>query len=519
MSRRLGVGLTGALALVTIACACALSSASSASASSGPLVPSNDPFYTSSGSLGGIAPGAIIRRRSVTIAENGNTTPVTATQVLYRTTGELGQPTATVATILEPAVHPLTKIVSYQTAYDGLGSECDPSYTLQGGNSSYSTAEDEEQIILGYVAAGDTVVVPDYEGEQLDWAAGQESGYNTLDGIRAAENLLGLPEAGTPVGMVGYSGGSIATDFASELARKYAPKLDLIGVAEGGVPADFFHNLTYINGSPSWSGVIPAVFVSLGRAFGVSFTKYLSPYGLQITNQVKAECINNFVGAYPGLTYQKLLKPQYQDIYQNQDVVRINDELIMTHTGTPKGPMFIGVGDADGTGDGVMVTKDDEGLAHTYCERGVSVQFNIYSGDDHTNAAIPFEAGALNFLTDRFNGLPVQNGCSSIGAGNALNPLPIPPNPPSVKLADLGASKRRHGVVLQLSSAGGTLADVVVTVRRGGKLIERFKLARLTSAKHRLVLRARGRMPRSGRYTVQVSQDGLTLLSRTIRVR
>ena len=71
--------------------------------------------------------------------------------------------TATVATILRPAVTiGTTKLVSYQTAYDALGSECDPSYTLQGGNSSYSTAQQEEQIILGYVGAGDTVVVPDY---------------------------------------------------------------------------------------------------------------------------------------------------------------------------------------------------------------------------------------------------------------------------------------------------------------------------------------------------------------------
>ncbi len=52
-------------------------------------------------------------------------------------------------------------------------------------------------------------------------------------------------------------------------------------------------------------------------------------------------------------------------------MVRISDKLIMSRTGTPKGPLFIGVGDADGTGDGVMVTKDDEALAHTYCQRGV----------------------------------------------------------------------------------------------------------------------------------------------------
>ncbi len=34
------------------------------------------------------------------------------------------------------------------------------------------------------------MVDTDYEGTNLDWGAGQESGYNTLDGVRAAENLL-----------------------------------------------------------------------------------------------------------------------------------------------------------------------------------------------------------------------------------------------------------------------------------------------------------------------------------------
>ena len=104
------------------------------------------------------------------------------------------RPRATVTTVLRPgpgALPAAPRLVAYQTAYDGLGGQCDPSYTLQGGNSGYSTAQDEEQIILGYVASGDTVVVPDYEGENLDWAAGQESGYGTLDAIRATEHAVG----------------------------------------------------------------------------------------------------------------------------------------------------------------------------------------------------------------------------------------------------------------------------------------------------------------------------------------
>ncbi len=493
-----------------------------------PTLPSSDPFYSYSGPLGAVAPGTVLRHRAVTVDENGSPTPMTATQVLYRTTGELGQPTATVATIIRSATAPLsTKIVSYQTAYDALGSECDPSYTLQGGNSSYSTAQDEEQIIIAYVDAGYTVVVPDYEGEALDWAAGQESGYGTLDGVRAAENLLGAPQASTPVGMVGYSGGSIATEFASELAPSYAPKLDIVGDAEGGIPVDFFHNLAYINGSQDWSGVIPAVFVSLARAFQVNLEQYLSPYGMQVTGQVKDQCINNFLGAYPGLTYQKLAGPQYQDISKVAPVVKITDHLIMSRTGTPKGPLFIGVGDADGTGDGVMITKDDEALAHTYCQRGVSVQFNVYNGDDHTQAAVPFETGAFKFLGQRLAGQTVSDGCASIGAGNSLAPTPIPssghPGPgthakPRVRYRDLGRKRHLRGVAITLSTSTGSLRKLVVTLRRGRRLITRLPLARLTTRRRQLILHEHGRMLPRGRYALRVTQGRRTLLLRTLRV-
>jgi hypothetical protein len=510
--------------------------AGAASAVAAPALPSQDPFYHYAGSLAGVAAGTVLRSRTVTIAENGSSTPITATQVLYRTEDQLGNPSATVATVLRPggappatpAVAPV-HLVAYQTAYDALGSQCDPSYTLQGGNSSYSTAQDEEQIILGYVSDGDTVVVPDYEGENLDWAAGQESGANTLDAIRAAEHLLGAPASSTPVGLVGYSGGSIATEFASEMAPRYAPELHIVGVAEGGIPVDFFHNLSYINGSPSWSGVIPAVLVSLARAFHVSFTNYLSPYGLQVTNQVKDECINDFVGNYPGLTIQKLLKPQYANYLTLPDLVRIGNQLIMSRTGTPVGPLFMGVGNQDGTGDGVMVADDVEALAHTYCTRGVSVQLNVYNGDDHTQAAVPFEAGALQFLSQRLSGQAVSDGCASIAAGNSLAPEPAPnststsrhrrPRPVRLHLHSYGRVRRLRGLDVKLWATGGTLRGLTVTITRGRTRVDRLRIGRLTVRRHRIIVRLHRRMPPAGRYRLTVRQGRRTLLTRTLRVR
>ena len=392
-----------------------------------PVLPSQDPFYTYSGStpLSQIAPGTVLGERPVSVVIEGLTVPVSAEQLLYRTTGEEGQPTVTVTTVVRPLLAIGTRIIAYQTAYDALGSECDPSYTLQGGNSGDSTAQEEELAIAAYVLAGFTVTVPDYEGENLDWGAGQESGYNTLDAIRATENYLQVPSS-TKAGMLGYSGGSIATEWASELAPSYAPSLNIVGAASGGVPVDFAHNLTYISGDQDWAGVIPAILVTMGRAFGVNISQYLSSYGEQVTSAVSGECIASFAASYPGLTVQQLLGPQYQNPFQIPVLVSIMNKLIMGTGGTPAEPVLLGVGNADGTGDGIMIAGDVEALAHEYCQRGVAVTFDEYAGLQHTPAAVPFEADALTFLEGRMLGLPAPNGCASIGTGNSLAPLPTP---------------------------------------------------------------------------------------------
>jgi hypothetical protein len=226
--------------------------------------------------------------------------------------------------------------------------------------------------------------------------------------------------------MVGYSGGSIATEWASELAPAYAPALHILGVAEGGIPVDFAHNLSYVNGSPSWSGVIPAVLVALSRAFGFNLDPYLSDYGKTVTGQVASECINDFLGAYPGLTIQKLFRPQYQNPLAIPLFAKLINELTMgTAPQHPAGPLLMAVGNEDGTGDGVMVAGDVEALAHKYCQEGVPVTFTQYNGADHTGAALPFEASALTYIETLFLGVAPVNGCGSIGAGNSLAPLPV----------------------------------------------------------------------------------------------
>jgi hypothetical protein len=91
--------------------------------------------------------------------------------------------------------------------------------------------------------------------------------------------------------------------------------------------------------------------------------------------------------------------------------------------GHPTAPLFMAVGNADGTGDGVMIARDVEALAHDYCRQGDRVEVNVYKGATHTEAALHFETPAVTFLLERFAGLPMTGNCATIPRGNSLAPL------------------------------------------------------------------------------------------------
>jgi hypothetical protein len=268
------------------------------------------------------------------------------------------------------------------------------------------------------------LLTSDYEGATDDFGAGRESGYATLDAIRAAEHQLDLSADSTPVGAVGYSGGSIATEWASELQPVYAPERDMIGVAEGGIPADFAHNLSYLDGSSTWAGgdsrhcPRPLARVAPGSLEALQRRRRTDPQvgraGLSEPERLPRPDIR---GPAPSAIQRRTQVKTFVDI--------VNDS-ITARAGTPGQPLLMAVGNSVGTGEGVMVTKDVQELAHTYCGRGVPVQLSVYSYLNHFLAAIQFEVQALRFFHERYNGKDTPNQCTSIGPGNALTPLPEP---------------------------------------------------------------------------------------------
>lgn len=410
--------------------------------------PKDDPFYTYSGStpLDRLPRGAVLATRSVPYHILGLPTPLKTTQLLYRSTSQTGKAAANVTSVIQPLEQPdATKIVSFQSAYDSLNRNDQPSYAINGGLTLGGIVPSVELAVFGsFLAQGFTVIVPDTEGQRADFAAGPEYGMNTLDAIRAA---FEAPSVETPseanVALMGYSGGAIASEWAAELAPTYAPDVNarLIGAAIGGVLVHPAHNLHYVEGTYIWAGVMPMALIGIARAFERDFTPYLTPKGMDLYRAMQNASIVHVLGQprYWRLRWTDVVIADYPTPESLPLFVELANKLIMGTGGTPTIPLFIGQGangipegtpgnkPGIGPGDGVMIAGDVRTLARQYCANGTVVQYNQYDLLSHTSAVGVWLMQAIDWVHDRFAGRPAPNNCGSIKPGNPLGPIGSPP--------------------------------------------------------------------------------------------
>ena len=430
-------GGTGALAPSAAAATSAATRAGTTGVARG-----DDSFYryTGSAALDSYAPGAVLKTRSFPYHVLGLPTPVQAVQILYRTTDAQGRAIANVTSVLKPlGVAAPTTAVSYESFYDSLNVADSPSRSVAGDVRLGGLVNSAEALfIVPELLQGRAVLVPDTQGPTADFAAGPEYGMTTLDSVRAATHAASTGLATTAkVGLLGYSGGAIGSNWTAALAPSYAPEVNrqLVGSASGGLLVDPAHNLKYVSGSLVWSGVLPMAIIGVGRAYGIDFTPYLSAYGLSVVKKLDQAGIADALGHYPGLTFDKLVKPQYANPNSIPPFVAAVNKVNLGQAATPTIPVYIAQGTGGplegtsgtkpgiGAGDGVMIAGDVRSLARQYCSTGnASVKYAELTGLSHIGAATVWAPTGITYLSDRFAGRVAPSSCGSIAAGNPLTP-------------------------------------------------------------------------------------------------
>ena len=381
--------------------------------------PASDPFYTPPANLAQYPHGTILRERQVTLSGPTQTQAADAYQLMYRTTNATGQPVAAVTTVMvptSPALGP-RRLASYQTYYDSLTLNCAPSYTLQGGNNGGGTNGPTEQTMMSQLLQqGWDVVTSDYEGLESEWAVGPMLGYATVDSIIAAEHFApaGLEGAKTEVTLNGYSGGSEASTWAAALAPKYAPNIDIVGVAAGGNFPDLDYTTRYLDNS-IWYGTEVGVLVSFSRALPQDFNlnRLLNASGQALAAkdaQDGSGCAGSTLNEPFGNASQYTNFPDSKALAAYAPVKSGLDQISLRYGPLPKAPLFL----YNSAGDDLAFIQPVDAWVANYCRHGVIVDYDRDpTGGDHLSGIVPYWTATLTYLKNAFAGARPPDNCST----------------------------------------------------------------------------------------------------------
>lgn len=360
--------------------------------------PSADSFYVPPAGWASKSPGTVLRSRSVSVS--GITESVKATQMLLRSTDTHGLPIAISSILMVPTSLWLIgdrPLVSYQPAIDSLGDQCNPSYTLRAGGLS------EAMIVSNVLDQGWAVVVTDFEGPRNSWSAGIITGYTVLDGIRAAERLPGTGLAGTStrVGLMGYSGGGLATGWAAQMQPSYAPELKLKGAVLGGA-SDLAVAGQNMDGG-IFSGLYLAAVVGMSREYP-ELLSYLNQAGRTMCTEMADLCATDLLTSY---AFKRL--DAFTTIPNAINAPGVKPIIDANALGgvAPTVPIYMyhSIVDELAPFSGAVAIKD------RWCAKGAKVNFDSAWTGEHVLTAVTASPAAIAFLGGRFINWPVVNDC------------------------------------------------------------------------------------------------------------
>jgi hypothetical protein len=379
--------------------------------SSVPFAPTADPdpFYAQPSPLPDVAHGTIVKSRKVTFSPAGVPQANPAWQLQYMTRDVNGRPLAAVASVVQPLIPSVTgskPLVSYQFAYDSLGSKCVPSRTVTGDLSNLNSTGETLAYLPALATQGWTMVFPDYEGPYSAYGAGKLSGHATLDGIRAALGFEPLAlSADTPVGMWGYSGGALATAWAASLHPSYAPELNVVGVASGGTPADVFGIVKAAEGGPFF-GLIFSAVVGTARAYPELIPdSLLNDRGRRVIEAIKDGCVGATTDGSAGPSGRLADYTTASDPYDTPGARSVRPQVTLPQPGSnPTANIYV----YHETLDELIPIAGTDAMVDAWCAAGTPVSYFRSVTGEHVAGVAAGAPFALAYLISRINGAPVN---------------------------------------------------------------------------------------------------------------
>ncbi len=362
------------------------------------------PFYLASpAELAGPA-GGLIRNEAVPGAPAGSV----ATRFLYRTTRPDGTPIAGSAIVILPDGLPLAQerpVIVWAHPTTGVMPACAPSLS--------ATFFEKVQGLPAMLAQGHVVIAPDYPGLGTQgphaYLVGEAAARSILDAVRA---VRALPvKAGDRFAVWGHSQGGHAALYTGLAAERYAPDLRLVGVA-AAAPATDLGALLRDDYDTSVGKILTAMALrSWTRALGAPINQVVGDGQIAAVERVGSDCIESRMEIYEAAIAEIPLQKTFLSV---PDMTAIEPwrGIIAANTPGPL-PRAVPLLMIQGTADTIVRPAVTDAFVRRQCETGSAVRFLQMPGIGHNPIARDTATAAVQWMADRFAGLPAPSDCES----------------------------------------------------------------------------------------------------------
>ncbi|NKR55914.1 lipase [Rhodococcus hoagii] len=395
-------------------------------------------FYEVPASALGGAPGTVVDTQPypplLSIPNQQGPWPSGAQRIMYRTTDAHGGATAASGTYFDASLPWIgagpRPLVVLGPGTQGQGDQCAPSRLFQDGihyNAPLDFAVEYEVLqVHALLSRGIDVVVTDYQGlgtaGMHSYVDRRAQGHAMLDAARAVKALPGSRIGDdSPIGFWGYSQGGGAAASAAEMQPSYAPDLDVRGTYAGGPPADLRAVAAALDGGLA-TGLLGYAVNSIYAGYPetrADIDGALAPAGRQALDEIAAQCVPETIARY-GLhrttEWTKDGRSLAELIDALPSVSAVVDEQRIGRS-TPGSPVLI----VQGRNDDLIPHNQATRLAADWCAQGATVEFRTeeippIAPGFVVGHGLPMVSGlpsALDWMTDRFDGVPARSGCSN----------------------------------------------------------------------------------------------------------
>lgn len=347
-------------------------------------------------------PGTLISAQQVPLALDP---PATVWRILYHSRTRAGRDIAVSGFAIVPQV-PATSVGRpvYAWAHGSVGQadRCAPSRHIRDNLPPYGG-----QLVSGGVA----LVATDYQGlgtpGEPTTYDGVAEGRAILDSIRAAAQLPGVGPLG-PVVIAGESQGGGAALWAAELARSYAPAVDLRGVA-AFAPAAQFTAIVKALGRRPFSAYLGEVLWTIDGLDAAGYRRVIQPAALltpaaradlpAVAHQCAAQTIADWRGKPQSAMFAR-------DPLRQPSLVKLLTR-ISPGQRNPKVPILLAQGSRD---EEIPLTVTAQ-LERRYCRLGAQVTRKVYPGATHDTVLDAATTDALRWISDRYANRPASSAC------------------------------------------------------------------------------------------------------------